>query len=94
MLNPYEKRMLNRELKVLLQATEGCRDSMHEPDMTAFLVGTHMDNAWGEGPPVLKDGWGEYAEQYLGLYPHESARVHWFNLADLIALARMAKIEE
>lgn len=77
----------------LRRITEDCRFDMHEPDeqgIEAVVVGTHLDNAIGTnfGPTQ----WFENtAELMVGITrTGEERETRWFNLADLIALARQA----
>lgn len=79
-------------LERLRVITIGCRPDMHEPDeqeVSARLVGYHLNNAMG-------DGINEYAivggyQEYVVILERGNARER-FNLADLIALARRARI--
>lgn len=72
----------------LLDITHGCDPTMHEPDQQGvelFVVfGNSLDNAFGEsrtsGECVICLTNGDASED--------------FNLADLLALARMAKVRE
>lgn len=69
----------------LLEVTHNCRPDMHEPDeqgITAVVTGFQLDNAMGESP---YDNYGEFT---VGLKRGEADR-EWFNLATLIALARV-----
>ena len=71
----------------------GCDDEMHEPDNQGFegdkirLLGDHLDNAFGSSHP--DDNCGEYV-----LEVRYGPAVHFFNLANLIALARQANLSD
>lgn len=68
----------------LTEITAGCRDDMHEPDeqgLSAVVQGDHLDNAFGNSPPERNCG-----EFTVGLT--RNGVTEWFNLANLIALAR------
>lgn len=73
----------------MLEITEGCRPDMHEPDeqdVDAVVTGFKLDNAMGDDP---YHNVGEYT---VGLGKWEGGElvgVRWFNLASLIALARI-----
>ncbi len=90
---------LKMELERLHDITRGCRDDMHEPDeqdLTARVIGTKFDNAFGVGISLelLENGSQEIV---VILEKVESdnfgiERFERFNLATLIALARKAKL--
>ncbi len=68
----------------LLDITANCRGDMHEPDeqgLSALVSGYILDNAFGSDPHQNN------AEYTIGLYNDE--RMEWFNLATLIAYARI-----
>ena len=75
--------------KNLLKVTEECRDDMHEPDeqgLSARVVGYELDNAMGSS--VTADAIiGGYQELVVVLNIRDEE--HLFNLADIIALARI-----
>lgn len=63
---------------------------MHEPDeqdIYAVVTGTHLDNAMGDNPC---DNCCEFT---VGLGDQDGNNREWFNLADLIALARLAQLK-
>jgi hypothetical protein len=65
--------------------TAKCRPDMHEPDeqdIYARVTGTHLDNAFGDNP------YHNCLELTVGLGDEQGNDCEWFNLADLIALAR------
>jgi hypothetical protein len=69
----------------LLEVTKNCRDDMHEPDeqgITAIVTGYNLDNAMGDNPI---NNCGEFTVAIV----QDDGRKEWFNLADLIALARI-----
>ena len=81
-------KMLNeRQAKIVEQlnaVTVNCRTDMHEPGITAIVTGYELDNAMGADP---NNNCGEFT---VGLVAFDD-KITWFNLADLIALARQAK---
>lgn len=73
----------------LLDITKGCRVDMHEPDeqdISALVVGDHLDNAFGEiiAGDAIKQGYQEYV-----VVLKRGIETEAFNLASLIALARI-----
>ena len=83
-------------LEKLLQITEGCRENMHEPDeqgLSAKVFGSRLDNAFptkGKFVNVHQDG--ELKVKLIREYDDE-VESSYFNLADLIALARKAQLD-
>lgn len=80
--------MMQHTLDRLKNVTQKCRDDMHEPDeqdLSAVVAGFHLDNAMGDNPV---NNCGEFT---VGLSLNDGESYEWFNLADLIALARLAK---
>jgi len=80
----------------LLRMLDGCRVDMHEPDeqnVQVTVVGTHLDNAinTGFGPPEWND---ISTECMVGITRWMSGYqdTRWFNLADLLAIARLADL--
>jgi len=80
--------------KRLLAITEGCRLDMHEPDeqdLKAKVLGDHLDNAFTEN--ICEESiLGNYQELVVILERYDITgrrRVEKFNLASLIALARI-----
>lgn len=83
---------MENTLNRLLSITDGCRCDMHEPDeqnITARVVGDHLDNAFGEDVRVsaVVEGYQEFV-----VVLRRGAAVECFNLATLIALARRANL--
>lgn len=91
---------MKETLEKLLQITEGCRENMHEPDeqgLSAVVFGSRFDNAF----PTE----GEIAGEFVNVHPDSELKVKlirergdevessFFNLADLIALARKAQLD-
>ncbi len=82
----------------LLGITQGCRYDMHEPDeqnLTARIVGDHLDNACCEHISIEAIE-GKFQEFVIILERVHDQGIHRekFNLATLIALARIgAKTE-
>lgn len=73
--------------EVLLQVTADCRPDMYKPDnqgLEAVVAGYYLDNAMGARP---ESNCGEFT---VGL--KKDGVTTWFNLADLIALARKAQV--
>jgi hypothetical protein len=73
--------------------TAECRDDMHEPDCQGVRVvktkGTKLDNAYGASETFV--GVTNTERRFL-LRNDETGEEAWFNLADVIALARKAVI--
>ena len=81
-MDSNERDYLKLELGNLLHATAGCKLTMHEPDeegVTGKTTGVILDNA------------GSHGEFTLQLERDEE--IYTFNIATLVALARMAVIE-
>ena len=73
----------------LVKITEGCRHDMHEPDeqgVYAIITGDHLDNAFGDVESQAR----EYIVR-ISRVTSLGEEVEHFNLANLIALARMDK---
>lgn len=89
-----DKRMENI-LKELVAFTKGCREDMHEPDEqgvgVSAVVGNHLDNAFGNDiEPFLME---HNSQEYVVIMENENMDKQLkVNLADLIALARKAKL--
>jgi hypothetical protein len=79
-----------RQRKILsdLQfVTRNCRPDMHEPDeqgISAIVTGFDLDNACGADP------YSNCGEFTVAITTNDGGKT-WFNLADLIALARQAQ---
>lgn len=80
----------------LLSITRGCRYDMHEPDeqgVAGRVIGNGLDNAFGEHiePDLLIRG----AHELLLIIEREDRNPHIevFSLADIVALARQAKLD-
>lgn len=70
----------------LLEVTHDCRPDMHEPDeqgVSAIVTGLNLDNAMGDDP------YHNVQELTVGILRDDTGRMEWFNLASLIALARI-----
>ena len=83
----------------LLEITDGCRMTMHEPDeqeVTAEVVGTKLDNAFGESINEEQiAGGSQEMVVIIRRYDAESNhKVFRVNLATLIALARRADMND
>lgn len=82
-------------LTSLRMITDGCRPDMHEPDeqgIKARVIGDHLDNAFGTkiGEQALERGYQEFV---VCIERVDEGGVRYyarFNLASLIALARLA----
>ena len=83
---------MNRELEILRQLnlfTVDCRFDMHEPDrqgISAEVIGDHLDNAMGG---YIGDD--QARQEFVVILKNEDNEELKVNLADLIALARLAK---
>lgn len=69
----------------LLRVTQHCRKDMHEPDeqgITVMVSGYNFDNAMGDNP---NNNCGEFTVAIV----QDDDTAEWFNLATLIALARI-----
>lgn len=82
---------------LLRNITRDCRYDMHEPDeqgVKARVIGDHLDNANGCSiePWLLERG----AHEFVVVIEREdhNPALYKFNLADLIALARLAILPE
>jgi hypothetical protein len=83
----------------LMTITRGCSFDMHEPDNQGItdvrVTGWHLDNAMGidnvYGAQV-PDRFGELAVRIRRETPQGSYEEKWFNLADILALARLAML--
>lgn len=87
-MTPFEK---SDFLTRLLSITDGCRDDMHEPDeqdVIATVVGDHLDNAMGDVRHPYNCG--EFIVTIRQGRKLTGYREEHFNLATLIAFARMA----
>ena len=70
--------------------TKDCRLDMHEPDeqgVEAVVSGYRLDNAMGSDPD---SNHGELTVGIKRKHDVDGEYIGWFNLADLIALARLA----
>jgi ethanolamine ammonia-lyase small subunit len=88
----YFLKSFGDDLKRLLKITAGCGRDMHEPDeedVRARVVGDHLDNAFGEGisTDAIMNGYQEFV-----VILERDGKLEKFNLASLIALARMADV--
>lgn len=85
---------MKKTLERLLKITDGCRPDMHEPDeqgLSASVVGTVLDNAMGNRiDPFLIFNGAQEIVVILDRQTDEGRITEAFNLATLIALARMA----
>ncbi len=86
--------MIQDAHKRLMIVTHGCRPDMHEPDeqgISAQIVGDHLDNACGNH--VCDDAIANKYQEYVVIIDRND-RKEAFNLATLIALARMANVTD
>lgn len=85
---------MRTEAEVLLRFTKGARDDFHEPDEQGItlvdVVGTSLDNCFGNAiiSQAVSRGYQEAVVILKRLAPN-GAEVERFNLATLIALARI-----
>lgn len=92
-----QARYFNQMLKHLQQVTKDCRENMHEPDeqnLTVLIRGHIFDNSMGSHPDKNQ---GEITIGFVDdtVPPYlQDEKAEWFNLANLIALARKANIIE
>src|SRR5271166_4617857 len=89
-LSDSDREMLRR----LNSITANCREDMHEPDeqnVSADVVGTHLDNAMGSCKPPRNCGEFQVVIRNTSGDSARSHKTEYFNLASLIALARKAK---
>lgn len=73
----------------LCEVTKDCHPNMHKPDeqgVSAVVSGYHLDNAMPADPV---NSCGEFI---VGIARDGSQSYQCFNLADLIALARVAEL--
>ena len=80
---------MNNFEKNLLEITERCREDMHEPDeqgISAHVVGTHLDNAFGE--EIIENLLEKNCQEFIVIIKDDKGRVEKFNLATLVAYAR------
>ncbi len=79
--------MLKDTLERLTKVTVNCRPDMHEQkNVSAVVTGYQLDNAMGDDPC---HNCGEFT---VGISRDGGDSHQWFNLADVIALARMARL--
>lgn len=74
--------------RILRDVTKACRDDMHEPDeqgISAIFTGFYLDNANGGNP------YNNAGEFTVGI-KNQDGEIKWFNLADLLAIVRAAKL--
>lgn len=86
---------MKKDLKELLEFTEGCREDMHEPDeqdLSAMVIGDHLDNAFGNQLGLMYKPECDLVSQEFVVVLKRNSKVKVFNLATLIALARKAKL--
>lgn len=90
--NGGEKRSRKKTLHRLKAITVSCRDDMHEPDeqnVSAKVVGDHLDNAFGDTILVNKIPNLGVHQEFVVVIDNDGVKEN-FNLATLIALARKA----
>lgn len=88
-LREHHRDMLTR----LLAITSDCRECMHEPDeqgLTARVVGTILDNAFGDH--VSEEFQERGLQELVVILERSDGRAEQFNLASLLALARRVKL--
>jgi hypothetical protein len=84
---------MTEDLARLRSFTHNCREDMHEPDeqdLSARVVGDHLDNACGTS--VAEDAIVRGYQEYVVVLKNHEGRHERFNLACLVALARKAMI--
>ena len=87
---------LSETQALLRHITRDCRPDMHEPDdqgIKAHVIGDHLDNAMGSSiiEPLLE----QHAHEIVVIIRRKDydPPLYRFNLADLIAMARIAELE-
>ena len=88
-MKDYTKQWMREMLSKLNLITVSCDEEMHEPNVTARIVGFKLDNAMGDCviEEAVENGWQE-----LVVIIDDGEKHEIFNLASLIALARKAII--
>lgn len=87
----WEYNAARRRLEKLQAITAGCRVDMHEPDendLIATISGNHLDNAMGDCNPASACG------EFIVTLQDCGGNIQHFNLASLIALARLADVRK
>jgi hypothetical protein len=89
------KTQLTPILQRLKSLTKECSEDMHEPDCQEVYVrkvaGRKLDNAYGAGSHTVGI-WGKNPERRFLLVNKDTGEQEWFNLADILALARKARL--
>jgi hypothetical protein len=88
-MSKYERGALVAMLERLRKTTGGCDVVMHKPEnqgVSAVTTGWEFDNASGDYPQASS------YRMSLGIQRKGQPKIQWFNLANLVALARMADL--
>lgn len=81
---------LKKDRDALIEFTKGCDIEMHEPDnddVSARVVGDHLDNAFGEA--IREEAMAEGYQEFVVILKR-GVKTHRINLATLIAIARLS----
>jgi hypothetical protein len=81
---------LSETRNLLREVTKGCRPDMHEPDnqgLQAQVIGWELDNAFGNQITIEKG-----FQEFVVILERDGKRT-CFNLATIIALARLATVK-
>lgn len=85
--------ILKETARRIRKITVDCRYDMHEPDeqeVSATVIGDHLDNAMGNH--VMEEG---HRQEFLVIIKNDlTGEEEKFNLANLIALARLASFDD
>ena len=88
------KTQLSPILQRLRSLTKDCSEDMHEPDCAGVIVrkvaGRKLDNAYGVGE-TTGIGFKNPERRFL-LVNEDTGEQEWFNLSDILALARKARL--
>lgn len=96
--SPFDifNRMMADDLKRLLKVTKWCREDMRKPNeqyIMACVKGDHLDNAMGDDPVTNRGEFTVELASYGTVKKYSpTPYIEWFNLANLIALARRAEV--
>jgi len=78
---------IKEDYERLVECTKNCRNDMHSPynqGISAVVTGINLDNSFGGSDPTKTQ-----LEMMVGIKNEYNSHIEWFNLANLIAMARM-----
>ena len=84
-------KMFQTEQDRLRKATWHCSLDMHDPvkqNVDAVFSGFKFDNSYGNHP------YHNMGEMTVGIHNINTGNIEWFNLANLIAIARWVRTED